>query len=70
MTSLSRTPARTFTARLAVLALGVGLAAAVQAPAHAADDPVAGAQTLTPSDTLFPNQGNCGYDASHYDVDV
>ncbi len=37
----------------------------VSGPAHA-DDPVAGA--LTSGDSLFPHQGNGGYDALHYDV--
>jgi hypothetical protein len=34
--------------------------------ASAAVEPVAGAQTA--GDTLFPNQGNSGYDALHYDI--
>ena len=36
--------------------------------AYAADEPVAGG--LTSGDTLFPNQGNSGYDALHYDIDL
>ncbi len=35
-------------------------------PAYAVD-PVAGAQTA--GDSLFPHQGNGGYDVSHYDID-
>ncbi|KQW49401.1 hypothetical protein ASC77_12080 [Nocardioides sp. Root1257] len=49
------------------LALAAGTLAVTQvaAPAFAAD-PVAGAQTA--GDSLFPNQGNGGYDVSHYDI--
>ena len=43
-----------------------GVAVATVAPAYA-DDPVPGAQTV--GDSLFPNQGNGGYDVSHYDID-
>jgi uncharacterized repeat protein (TIGR01451 family) len=59
---------RRYATRLAVLSLGVGALAAVQpaVPAVAADA-VAGAQTA--GDSLFPNQGNGGYDAKHYDID-
>src|SRR6478672_570096 len=44
------------TTRAAVLALAAGVLA------------VAGAQTASPPDSLFPNQGNSGYDVSHYDI--
>lgn len=55
-------------------AVGVAIAALLAgsqvalATAAAADDPVAGA--LTSGDPLFPNQGNGGYDALHYDVEL
>ena len=54
-------------ARLAVLALtaGVLVGLAPNTPAYAAD-PVAGGQTS--GDSLFPRQGNSGYDALHYDI--
>ncbi|BDV31207.1 M1 family metallopeptidase [Microbacterium terricola] len=42
----------------------VGLPAA----AHAADEPIDGAHTS--GDAMFPNVGNGGYDALHYDVDL
>ncbi|MBZ5737546.1 M1 family aminopeptidase [Nocardioides mangrovi] len=59
------------TARGAVLAMTAGLLAvsATSGPAQAAVDPIAGGQTASPADTLFPNQGNSGYDVSHYDID-
>jgi len=48
---------------------GLLVGAAVAAPAHAADA-VAGGQTASPADSLFPNQGNSGYDVSHYDINL
>ena len=48
-------------------ALAVAGVAVAAAPAYAVD-PVAGGQTASPPDTLFPNQGNAGYDVSHYDI--
>lgn len=60
--SLVRTAART-----ASLALVAGALVFAGSPAQAAE-PVVGAQTS--GDTLFPNQGNGGYDAKHYDVDL
>ena len=42
-----------------------GVAVATTVPAYA-DDPVPGA--LTAGDSLFPHQGNGGYDVSHYDI--
>ena len=58
------------TARVAVLALTAGVLATATIPtaAYAAEDPVAGGQTASPPDSLFPAQGNSGYDVSHYDV--
>ena len=47
----------------ALVTAGVVLAA----PAYA-DDPIAGGQSASPPDSLFPNQGNSGYDVSHYDI--
>ena len=45
------------------------------APAHAAGNSGSGTGDaiegpLTSGDSLFPNQGNGGYDVSHYDVDI
>ena len=55
----------------AVLVVGAlaitAVAVATIAPAYA-DDPVPGGQTASPADSLFPNQGNSGYDVSHYDI--
>ncbi|GAA1915028.1 hypothetical protein GCM10009737_15520 [Nocardioides lentus] len=52
-----------------VLLLTAGLAAAVvPATGAAAADPVDGPQTS--GDRLFPNVGNGGYDAQHYDLDL
>lgn len=58
-------------ARAAALALTAGLLASATGTgtAYAADEPVAGGQTASPADSLFPNQGNSGYDVSHYDID-
>lgn len=50
-----------------MLLVAGGLAGAAAAPAQAAD-PVDGAQTS--GDVMFPNVGNGGYDALHYDVDL
>ncbi|WP_182524699.1 M1 family aminopeptidase [Nocardioides dongkuii] len=44
-----------------------GLAGLTTTPAYAAD-PIDGAQTV--GDAVFPNVGNGGYDALHYDVDI
>ena len=60
---------RRSTSSIAVLALTTGVLAAIAGPAQA-DDPVAGALTASPPDSLFPNQGNGGYDVSHYDIDL
>lgn len=47
----------------------LGAAQIPLATAALADDvPIAGG--LTAGDTLFPNQGNSGYDALHYDIDL
>ena len=56
------------TASLAALALVAGslVATGGATAAFAAADPVAGGQTA--GDSLFPNQGNSGYDALHYDI--
>ena len=57
------------TAALATAALTASLLASLPSPAHAADPtPIDGA--LTAGDSLFPHQGNGGYDAQHYDVDI
>jgi hypothetical protein len=50
-----------------VSALALSVGAVVAPPAYAADA-VAGA--LTVGDSLFPNQGNGGYDVSHYDISL
>ncbi len=51
-----------------VLVAGVLVAAGLAiAPAHAVD---AVDGPLTSGDSLFPNQGNGGYDVSHYDLDI
>ena len=56
----------TLTAPLtAGLLVAAGLALA---PAYADDPPVAG--SLESGDSLYPNQGNGGYDVSHYDLDI
>ena len=47
---------------------GVSATTLVGAAPAFADDPVAGGQTASPADSLFPNQGNSGYDVSHYDI--
>lgn len=52
---------------LPVVLVAGGLAGLATTPAYAAD-PVAGAQTV--GDAMFPNVGNGGYDALHYDVDI
>ena len=56
---------RRFSAVLAAGALAAAGVAVAGGPAYAVD-PVAGAQTA--GDSLFPNQGNGGYDVSHYDI--
>jgi len=57
------------TAGIAALALVAGaLVATGGATAASAADAVAGGQTS--GDSLFPNQGNSGYDALHYDIDL
>ena len=55
--------------RVAVLVSGAALVAAglVVAPASADDPPVVG--DLGSGDSLYPWQGNGGYDVSHYDLD-
>ncbi|MFC5679241.1 M1 family aminopeptidase [Aeromicrobium endophyticum] len=61
--------ARHHLARLASLALVSGMLVVTTGtgPAQAAE-PVAGG--LSAGDSLFPNQGNSGYDALHYDIDL
>ncbi|MET0910555.1 MAG: hypothetical protein ABWZ99_13905, partial [Ilumatobacteraceae bacterium] len=55
--------------RLASLALVAGtLVVGTGAGTAYAADPVAGG--LSAGDSLFPNQGNTGYDALHYDIDL
>ena len=55
--------------RMAPLLAGALVAAGLAtAPAYAVDPPVAG--SLESGDSLFPNQGNGGYDVSHYDLDI
>jgi hypothetical protein len=55
--------------RTAPLVAGVLVAAGLAvAPAYADDPAIDG--PLTSGDSLFPNQGNGGYDVSHYDVDI
>ena len=44
--------------------VAAGLAVAPAYGGDAIDGP------LTSGDSLFPNQGNGGYDVSHYDVDI
>lgn len=58
------------TAALVTLTLVAGAMVATggAGAAVAAAEPVAGG--LTSGDTLFPNQGNSGYDALHYDLDL
>ncbi|MDX6372902.1 MAG: hypothetical protein QOD98_1890 [Nocardioidaceae bacterium] len=54
--------------RVAPMVAGALVAAGlVAAPAHAVD---AIDGPLTSGDSLFPNQGNGGYDVGHYDVDL
>ena len=55
--------------RLASLALVAGtlVVTAGTGTAHAVDAVDGG---LSAGDTLFPNQGNSGYDALHYDIDL
>ena len=58
--------------RMAPLVAGALVAAGLSvAPAYA-DRNVGNAidGPLTSGDSLFPNQGNGGYDVSHYDVDI
>ena len=55
--------------RAAPLVAGALVAAGLTvAPAYADDPAIDG--PLTSGDSLFPNQGNGGYDVSHYDVDI
>ena len=54
--------------RVAPLVAGALVVAGMVATPAYADAPVAGA--LTSGDSLFPNQGNGGYDVSHYDVAI
>jgi len=58
------------TAALLTLSLVAGAIVATggAGAAFAAADPIAGG--LTSGDVLFPNQGNSGYDALHYDIDL
>ena len=59
--------------RVAALVSGGVLVAAglAVAPAFGGDDSTdAIAGPLTSGDSLFPNQGNGGYDVSHYDLDI
>lgn len=74
MHKASHTRSQTATRIIQRGAVGVAIAALLAASqvalatAAAADDPIAGA--LTSGDPLFPNQGNGGYDALHYDVEL
>jgi len=58
------------TAALLTLSLVAGAIVATggATAAYGATDPIAGG--LTSGDVLFPNQGNSGYDALHYDIDL
>lgn len=58
---------RTIGTAVVAALIGTGLAVSAPLPAYA-EDPVAGA--LTAGDSLFPHQGNGGYDALHYDIDL
>ncbi len=64
---MARRTVGNFLAGVVVGALALSVTAVVAAPAYAVD-PVAGGQTASPPDSLFPNQGNSGYDVSHYDI--
>ncbi len=65
---MARRTVSTVLASTVVSALALSAAAVITAaPAHAVD-PVAGGQTASPPDSLTPNQGNSGYDVSHYDI--
>jgi hypothetical protein len=52
-----------------LLVAGALVAAGLVAPAYAGDGVDAIDGPLTSGDSLFPNQGNGGYDVSHYDLD-
>ena len=60
--------------RLTAFALGAGLlvVGGVVTPAAQAQDPAQAPEpgALTAGDSLFPNQGNGGYDALHYDINL
>lgn len=60
---------RGLAALTATAALVLGSLVATAAPAYA-DDPVVGGQQASPADSLYPNQGNSGYDVSHYDISM
>ena len=67
---MARRTVGNFPATMVVSALALSVTAVITAaPAYAAD-PVAGGQTASPPDSLTPNQGNSGYDVSHYDINV
>jgi hypothetical protein len=51
-----------------LVAGALAAAALVVGPAYAGSNAVVG--PLTSGDSLFPNQGNGGYDVSHYDLDL
>jgi len=57
-------------ASLTTLVLLTGSLVAVGAGAASADEVPAVAGALTAGDSLFPNQGNGGYDALHYDINL
>ena len=64
---MARRTVGNFLAAVVVRALALSVTAVVAAPAYAVD-PVPGGQSASPPDSLFPNQGNSGYDVSHYDI--
>lgn len=61
---------RRTTASLTTLVLITGSLVAAGASTASADDAPAVAGALTAGDSLFPNQGNGGYDALHYDINL
>jgi uncharacterized repeat protein (TIGR01451 family) len=71
-TDTAGTSARTigrYVGRALALTLVTGTLAVTQvAGAAYAADAIAGGQTASPADSLFPEQGNSGYDVSHYDI--
>ena len=64
MAALGRRTAPLVAGALVAAGLSVAPAYADRNVGNAIDGP------LTSGDSLFPNQGNGGYDVSHYDVDI